>query len=294
MTLLRSILITLLFAASSISTMAKNVVYEKSDSVLVEYLLEQAALMPVSTNFNVHFARQLLGVKYVNYILEQTEKEQLIVDLRHLDCTTFVETVVALTITTKQGKRSFRDYCKTLQTLRYRQGVITDFSSRLHYFTDWIMDNQRMGLVEWIQGPNPPFTETKECTFTCMTRFWNKYKHLVADRSLIPEIAQCEANLRGTSFKYIPKKLLNAGKERLSCIHDGDILCMVTSAGCLDVAHLGIAVWHGNTLHMINASMIHREVTEEPKTMYEYQLTQPEQIGIIVARLNVKDVRARW
>lgn len=285
MKILRSILFVLLVWLHGVCLSAKDVVYDKSDSLLVEYLLEQAAVMPVSTNYNLYFARQLLGVKYVNYILEQTDEEQLIVDLRHLDCTTFVESVVALTVTAKKGKRSFRDFCKTLQTLRYRQGVITDFSSRLHYFTDWLQDNQRMGFVKWIQEPDPPFTATKTCTYTCMTRFWDKYKHLVADRSLIPKIAQCEANLRGTSFRYIPKEQLNAGKERLSCIQNGDILCMVTSAGCLDVAHLGIAVWHGNTLHMIDASMIHKKVTEEEKTMYEYQMTKPEQIGIIVARL---------
>lgn len=264
---------------------ASNIVYDKTDSTLVTYLLEEAATMPRSSNFTLHFARSLIGVKYENYILEQTQTEQLIVDLRHLDCTTFVETVAALSICAKRRATSFADYCRTLRTLRYRDGIITDYSSRLHYFTDWIRNNQQHGFVEWIQSPNPPFTEQKICSYWCMTRLKHKYKQLVADPTLVPKIAKCEENLRGTPFRYIPKSLLNGNREQLSCINDGDIICMVSSAGILDVAHLGFAVWHGEELHMIDASMIHRKVVEEEKSMFKYQAGQPGQIGILVVKL---------
>lgn len=266
---------------------AKGVVYTRYDSVKVVNLLEEASQLPESTNWNLYFARRLRGVKYENYILEQTPKEQLIVDLRHLDCTTFVETVLSLTLCRKNHKYTFDSYCYYLQQLRYRDGKITDFSSRLHYFTDWIRDNVKKGYVTWVQSPNPPFTAVKTPEYNCMTKFRKNYRQLVADTLLIPKIEKCEKSLQGMSFRYIPKSALNGDKHQLSCIKDGDVISMVTSAMSIDVAHLGIAVWgKDGKLHMIDASKIQGKVYEEAKSMFEYQATKRMHTGIIVVKLN--------
>lgn len=289
----RRIILFFVFALTCITVSARNVVYDKSDSILVENLLTKATSMPVSTNYPLFFARALKGVKYVAHVLEQTKTEQLIVNLRQLDCTTFVESVMALTICAKKGKRSFEDYCIILRTLRYRNGIITDYSSRLHYFTDWIVDNERMGFVRRIQTPEHIFSCTKASTYKCMTDLWKNYRQLVADKTLIPKIAVCEDRLRGMKFRYIPASRLKENRRQLSCIHDGDILCMVASADYLDVTHLGIAVWHGDVLHMIDASQIQGKVIEEAKSMHEYIKGKKSQKGILVVRQCVSDIRTK-
>ena len=38
-------------------------------------------------------------------------------------------------------------YRNTLQQIRYRRGRVDGYASRLHYFTDWIRDNEQKGLV---------------------------------------------------------------------------------------------------------------------------------------------------
>ena len=39
------------------------------------------------------------------------------------------------------------DFIKNLETIRYRNGVLDGYPSRLHYFTDWIRNNEQKGLV---------------------------------------------------------------------------------------------------------------------------------------------------
>lgn len=87
--------------------------------------------------------------------------ERLVVNTRQLDCTTLVETVVALKLCAQQGKRTWNDYTSVLRQLRYRGGVLDGYASRLHYFSDWISDKRAMQLVQEIQRPNPPFTAVR-------------------------------------------------------------------------------------------------------------------------------------
>ena len=69
-------------------------------------------------------------------------------------------------------------------------------------------------------------------------------------------------------------------------VHDGDIICIVTSADGLDIAHLGIAVWHADGLHMIDASSLHKKVVEEDMTMRQYLERRKNALGIRIVRLS--------
>ena len=72
--------------------------YRESDSVKVATLLDEARQQPADTNWMLYFARRLTGIPYVAKTLEVNNEEQLIVNLRQLDCTTYVETVTALSL----------------------------------------------------------------------------------------------------------------------------------------------------------------------------------------------------
>ena len=123
---------------------AQGVEYTQSDSALVVKLLKEAKNQRGNENPIFYFGKKFLGIPYVAHTLELGDKEHLIVNLHGLDCTTFVETVVALSMCDQQNKRTFDDFCQNLTKIRFREGKMTDYTSRLHYFTWWAEDNERL------------------------------------------------------------------------------------------------------------------------------------------------------
>lgn len=260
-----------------------QVTYQKTDSMTVCRLLAKAN----TTTSTLWFARQFLGVPYVAHTLEINDKEQLVVNTRELDCTTLVETVTALTLCAQQGKKTWNDYLATLQMLRYRQGKLDGYASRLHYFSDWIRDKQAMKIVKEIQSPNPPFTAVQRVNVNYMSTHPTAYKALKAQPELVPVIRQQEQSLTGVKARYIPKRALRRSTKALrQAVHDGDIIAITCNKKGLDIAHLGFAVWKKDGLHLLNASMIHKKVVEEPMTFYQYLQKHPSHTGIRVVRID--------
>ena len=142
----------------TVLTAAAQERYAKADSMLVASLLSEARSLPRTTNFPLHFARKFIGRPYVAHTLEVSDPEQLVVNTRQLDCTTLVETVTALTLCAYRNLYTWRDYLNALMQMRYRGGLLDGYTSRLHYFTDWIDDNSRKEIVSEIQASDPPFT----------------------------------------------------------------------------------------------------------------------------------------
>ncbi len=96
-------------------------------------------------------------------------------------------------------------------------------------------------------------------------------------------IAEEEHSFTGRRLKYIPKTLLKNYALLRKYIHTGDIIAIITSKRGLDVAHLGIASWHRDgTLHLLNASQIHKKVIDEPMTLYTYMQKHPSHLGVRV------------
>ena len=260
-----------------------QVTYQKTDSLTVCRLLAKAN----TTTSTLWFARQFLGVPYVAHTLEVNGKEQLVVNTRELDCTTLVETVSALTLCAKQGKKTWNDYLTALRTLRYRQGKLDGYTSRLHYFSDWIRDKQTMKIIKEIQSPNPPFIAVQRVSVNYMSTHPTAYKALKAQPELVSVIRQQELSLNTVKARYIPKNALRRSTKALrQAVHDGDIIAITCNKKGLDIAHLGFAVWKKDGLHLLNASMIHKKVVEEPMTFYQYLQKHPSHTGIRVLRIN--------
>ena len=125
------------------------------DSATVCQLLEEARLLPISANYPLFFAWKFLGKPYVAHTLEINDDERLVVNTRQLDCTTLVETVTALTLCAYRHLYTWRDYLNALVAMRYRGGCIDTYTSRIHYFTEWITANTAAGIVTEIQAPDP-------------------------------------------------------------------------------------------------------------------------------------------
>lgn len=280
---MRKNLLTIVLSIIAILQVSGQSPKEQIESMLNEWMTKGKGL-----NTELYFARQFIGVPYVAHTLEQDGDERLVVNLKQMDCTTLVETVTALTLCAESGKTSYDDYRKILTTLRYRNGLLNGYTSRLHYFTDWILDNTRLGLVEERQSPNPPFSAIQKVNVSYMSTHPSAYTALKSHYEWVKAIAQCERAISGKRFRYIPKSEVNDTRAMRAAVKDGDIIAITCNKKGLDIAHLGFAVWHKDGLHLLNASSIHHKVVEEPMTLRQYLKKHPSHTGIRIIKITNK------
>ncbi len=230
-------------------------------------------------------ARTLKGIPYVGQTLEVGTKETLVVNLRRLDCTTYVENVVALYLCIKKGNCSYTSFKDYLRSIRYDNGNVT-YTSRHHYFSQWIDAASREGIVAEVQLPSPPFSSPQRLDIGFMSAHSELYPRLRNNPKDIDEIRKQEKRLTGMEFVFIPKVEIKNDSLFRSIVHDGDIIAIVTTKRGLDIAHIGIAVWHDDGLHLLNASQTHKKVVEEPLLLHTYMQKHTSQSGIRVIRIN--------
>ena len=246
--------------------------YSQSDISRINSLLREASqLKEKPKSWMLWFGKKFIGVPYVGGTLDRAEEEKLVINTSELDCTTFVEIVTALTrCMSGNGKRDFSDFCRQLQHVRYINGEIA-YEKRQHYFTVWISDNAEEGIVTDIQN-NPPFTKVQHVSVNWMTTHQQSYKMLKNNAKRLQGI------------KALEEQIVDSRLFR-NTIHNGDILVMITNKKGLDTTHIGIASWHQDGLHMLNASSIHKKVIDEPMLLRTYMMKHPSQIGIRVCRV---------
>ena len=259
--------------------------YAAIDSINVVGWLAEARLLPPSTCYPVFFAKKFLGVPYVAHTLEVNDEEQLVINTRQLDCTTLVENVVALTLCMRNGKYSFKDYLHYIYIIRYRNGCNQGYTSRLHYFTEWIDDNSEKGIVSERQTPNPPFSAVQTVRLGYMSAHPDKYKALRLHPDYIKGIREVERQYSGKKYRYVPKSSVRKGTALRKAVKNGDIIAITCNKKGLDIAHLGIAVWKKDGLHLLNASQIHKKVVLEPMLLGEYLYKHPSHTGIRIVEI---------
>lgn len=256
----------------------------ENDSIQVERWLQEARTLPKDSCRTLHFAKKMLGVPYVAGTLDGNDKEQLIVHLDQLDCTTFVETVLALTIAHNQNEgNAFTNFKSALTFVRYREGKLDGYASRLHYFSDWIKDNERKGILREVTSESS-LAEEKTLWLDFMSTHSSSYLPMTKDTSLVQLIAAQEKAWQGVMVSYLPKDKLNLSSEVLK-IKNGDILAITTNIKGLDVVHVGFAFWRGGKLHMLHASSVANKVIEDPLSLYEYSKNKKAHTGVRAIRL---------
>lgn len=275
----------MLMAFTAAHTWAAGPQYTRQDSLKAVQLMKNAASQPSGTNLIIYIAEQLKGIPYVAHTLEPNNNERLIINLRQLDCTTFVEQVSALYLCVKERKTTFADYCKMLQKLRYEGGAEPHYTKRLHYYSSWIEDKKSMDICKEIQSPNPPFTKVQRLSLNWMTTHVNDYRMLKNNPSWVPQIRKMEQKMEGRQYRYIPKEQIKNTRLLRNTIKDGDIIAIITNKKGLDTQHLGFALWHKDGLHLLNASSIHKKVIDEPMTLRTYLYKHPSMPGVRIIRL---------
>ena len=259
-----------------------SVFADEQDRASIEKWLQEAVSLSKDSCRTLHFAKKMLGVPYVAGTLDGNEEEQLVVLVDSLDCTTFVETVLAFCIADKRGERDYEGFKKALTQIRYRDGILNGYTSRLHYFSDWIRNNEQMGFVKECTSETA-CSQPKELWLDFMTTHVDNYLPMKKNPELVKEMVSHEKNWQGTVVSYIPKEKLNLPPGELK-IKDGDVLALVTNIKGLDVVHVGFAFWKDNQLHLLHASSSAKKVIEDPKTQYESSKNTKAHIGVRAIR----------
>ena len=272
-----------LFIAGIILWSACSLFANEQDSIKVEKWLKEAISLPQDSCRTLYFAKKMLGVPYVAGTLDGNDEEQLVVHVDQLDCTTLVETVLALSIADKRAARSFDGFKKALTDVRYRDGVLDGYASRLHYFSDWIRNNERMGFIKECTSETA-CSQPKELWLDFMTTHVDSYLPMKKNPALVEVMASIEKTWQGVEIFYIPKDKLQLSSDELK-IKNGDILTITTNIKGLDVVHVGFAFWREGRLHLLHASSVAKKVIEDPLSLYEYSKNKKAHIGVRVIRV---------
>ena len=228
------------------------------------------------------YAHKLEGTPYVAHTLEG-ETEMLTINIDELDCTTFVETLYGLVKTTINGRYSWRDYAHHLEDLRYRHGDMGDYSTRLHYMSDWIIDNSSRGNIEDVTG-EISCVRYKVKTIDYMSTHRDSYPSL-KDDAIFEKVKNVEVGYRNHRFPYIKKENLNSDAVK-KVVKRGDFVGLVTRMEGLDLSHLGIVEKdeRGN-LVLLDASSIGKKVMLEPVDMKTMLMKRKSNEGVRFFRI---------
>lgn len=256
----------------------------KADSLRIDSLLNASSERSYKTNSErlLFFAKSFIGTPYKGGTLDAGENETLIVRTDSLDCTTYVEAVLALYLSSFNDNPGYDDFSESLIYIRYRGGVIDGYASRLHYFSDWASDNEKKGILREVTQEGEH--DVRLCSLNYMTTHSNLYRQLKDNDSLISEISKVEKSWIDYKMPYIPKNVLNSSKDD-SPVEDGDIIALTTNISGLDVLHLGFALWIDGRLHLLHASSLHGKVIIDTSTIFDYLKNRNKHTGIRVLRV---------
>ena len=259
---------------------------EKQDRGILKKLIKSLGKKKISGRpigrRAVEIGEFFIGTSYLAGTLEVEGTESLVVNLREFDCVTFVENVVAITWFLRSRERSFESFQRLLQKIRYRRGRLQGYSSRLHYFSEWIHDNQKKGILKDVTRKigDRPFRKT----INFMTTHPNLYLSL-GEMVNLRRMKSVERTISTSLFFSIPKKVLRRFEDR---IRDGDLIAITTNREGLDVQHVGLAATVKNRIHLLHASSGEGRVVLSQNTLYRYLMQSRTRSGAMVVRISAK------
>ena len=277
---MKNILTALFIIFSPIGATAQKAIYEKSDSARIETIMRNADSHNTGGELLLAIANGFIDEKYVGGTLEQGIGEPLFISCTKLDCTTYVELVLAIAKTVNDGSRRFTDVCRNLETIRYRNGKNCGYASRLHYISWWIADSAKTGIIEEI---TPQISnERLSLNINFMSTHPGSYPLLAESPEMVKEIEQFEIPYRDIEVSYIPKEKI--GPYVCKEIKAGDIIAITTSITGLDVAHIGFAHYNNGTLCLLHASSNKGKVIKDTTPLSDYLANNRRHTGIRVFR----------
>ncbi|MFC3878674.1 N-acetylmuramoyl-L-alanine amidase-like domain-containing protein [Algoriphagus namhaensis] len=250
---------------------------------LLEEKLERLESLDVSGLSSGELAAEIgqwfLGTEYVAKTLELPGEEKLVINLQGVDCTTYLESVIALTRLAQKQEYTFEAFEGELELIRYRNGENTGYPSRLHYFSDWMYANGEKGLFQNITQeiggvpyPNQPSFMSENPQF---------YPQL-ADPKNVEAIKATEAEIGKRSYFYIPKEKVAEVEDQ---IQSGNLIAITTTINNLDMVHVGFAIEHQGRIHLLHASSASMQVEISDLPLSDYLARNKTQSGIMVSKI---------
>lgn len=206
--------------------------------------------------------------------------EPLALSLTRFDCVTLVEACLAVARSADDGKKpSWDRFAREVERMRYRGGKRAGYSSRLHYFSEWITDGQRRGLVRDLGAELGGVDDSRPLRF--MTEHRASYAALADDRAFA-QIRRMERRLDANPRRMIPADRIPDVVDR---IRTGDVLAFATAIPGLDVTHAAFA-YRGNdgVLRVLHAPLSGGVVEITRATLPEYVARLRRATGILIAR----------
>ncbi len=273
------------------------IVFNKSYAAPILSLLEETDETICKTKFDLALSRNLIdkpinnvivevgksfiGTEYAAHSLEEGGAEHLVVNLRVLDCVSFYENSLALARCVKMKHFSFDDYRAQLQFIRYRNGIINGYPSRLHYTTDYWFDNEKRGVLKVVTkelfGEKNLLPIPTPINF--MTTHRSAYKQLL-NETFFEEIKKQEEEIGKRGTLFLPKEKVHLFAEK---IKTGSFIGITTNTPGLDISHTGIAVRMNGALHLMHAPELGSKVQITESPLHDYLAGHSKQTGIIVA-----------
>ncbi|MEO8193732.1 MAG: N-acetylmuramoyl-L-alanine amidase-like domain-containing protein [Gemmatimonadales bacterium] len=229
-----------------------------------------------------------IGTPYVPNTLEayivaggsSAGSEPLTVSLTQFDCVTLVEGCLAVARAADDGRRpSWRRFEREVERMRYRGGKRNGYTSRLHYFSEWILDGAKRGLVRDLGVELGGVEDSRPLRF--MTEHRNSYAAL-RDDGVFESIGRMERSLDSHPRHVIPAERITSVESQ---IETGDVLAFATQIPGLDVTHAAFA-YRGNdgVLRVLHAPLSGGAVEITRTTLPEYVARIRRATGILIAR----------
>jgi cell wall-associated NlpC family hydrolase len=206
--------------------------------------------------------------------------EPLTASLTRFDCVTLVESCLAVArVAGKDGRPTWAGFGREIERMRYRAGVRRGYTSRLHYFSEWISDGAARGLVRDLGKELGGAADVRSLRF--MSEHRGSYPAL-RDDATYEEIRRLERELDARSRFVVPTKLIPQVADR---IQTGDVLAFATEIPGLDVTHAAFAYRAPDgVLRVLHAPLSGGVVEISRTTLPEYVAAIRRSTGILVAR----------
>jgi hypothetical protein len=231
----------------------------------------------------VHHSTQLLGTPYRAGGLENGEDEQLITSVDSFDCVTLVEHLLATCLMENHFLGPHKQYPDYLRNIRYRNGIINGYTSRLHYFSEWLAQQEQNGYLTNISKSAGGIVFRKEIYY--MTRHHSLYPRL-KDAAIRNDFLKIENRLSDRTSCYVPLKNI---KKAVKFIKPGDIIVITSSRPGLDVEHTGIAITRQGRIYLLHASSRDGRVVVSKQPLAQYVPSRNSFSGIIILRPSFVD-----
>jgi hypothetical protein len=227
-----------------------------------------------------------VGTPYAPGTLELAGPEAVVVNLEEMDCVTLVENSLALARFLRRAEpgileadlRTRELYRDLLRQMRYRRGRVEGYPSRLHYFSDWIRDNQARGLVKEVTRELGGVEDLRAIDY--MSTHPEAYRQL-ANPANLAAIRDAETRLSLQVRYRIPQEEIATWT---AWIRNGDIIAVTSNVEGLDVAHTGLAFWKDDHLHLLHAPLVGEAVEVSDLPLAERIVRLESQDGIRVVR----------